>query len=113
MAWEIRGLHGTAPRATMSGTRGTTAEAGSAPDGSFKPGRIDQIIFTDAAVSLQRLDGLLRELPVEDTARVGVLREQIADGLYRIDDYRTADKLAAFEFRYHQAIANDGFQTSA
>ena len=113
MAWEIKGLNSATPRATTPRAHDPTVEASSGSTGSLKPSRIDQIIFTDAAVSLQRLDGLLRESPVEDAARIGTLREQIAGGSYKIDDFRTADKLTALEFLLNQVNANDGFQTSA
>ena len=103
MAGEIKGLLRAPP--LDSTTRRRLPEGGGAvaPPSSLNPSRIDQIIFTDTAVSLQKLDSLLRDLPIADGKRVGAIREEIAAGHYRIDDYRVADKFMAFEVLYHGA----------
>ncbi len=103
MAGEIKGLTGTPPTNSTIRTQSPEAGGGPASASSLNPSRIDQIIFTDTAVSLQKLDSLLRDLPIADGKRVGAIREEIAAGHYRIDDYRVADKFMAFEVLYHGA----------
>ncbi len=113
MAGEIKGLPNAPPTATTPRAASSTTGTSTAPASSAGARPIDQIIFTDAAVSLQRLDSFIRGLPVTDGARVGVIREQVADGRYQIDDARVADKFIKFELLYHRASSNDGYQASA
>ena len=113
MAGEIRGLQNGPPQATTARTNGPRAGSGPASADSLTPGGIDKAIFTDTAVSLQKLEQFIGQLPIENAARVGNIREMVAGGLYRIDDARVADKFVEFELLYHQARVNDGFQASA
>lgn len=113
MAREIKGLTGTSPHNSTPRTR--APEAGSGPNsaGSLNRSDVDRIMFTDTAVSLQRLDSLLSQLPTGNGARVGAIREQIAAGQYKIDDARVADKFLAFEHLYHGANTHDRLYASA
>ena len=113
MAGEIKGLANAPPTTTTPRASGPTAGQGVASAGSARPDPIDHIIFTDTAVSLQRLDSFIRGLPIVDGARVGVIREQIVGGLYKVDDARVADRFVEFELLYHRANINDGYQASA
>ncbi len=113
MAGEIRGLRNEPAQVTSARTPGPRAGSTPASAGSLNPGGIDKAIFTDTAVSLQKLEHFISQLPIEDGARVGNIREMVAGGLYRIDDARVADKFVQFELLYHRANVHDGFQASA
>ena len=53
--------------------------------------------LSSQAQQLQAIEERLRELPEVDSARVEQLRQAIADGSYKPDSGRIADKLIALE----------------
>lgn len=53
--------------------------------------------LTDTAARLRKLESTLAQLPVVDRQRVEATRQAIADGSYRVDPARVAEKLLAFE----------------
>ena len=53
--------------------------------------------LTDTAARLRKLESTLAQLPVVDRQRVEAPRQAIADGSYRVDPARVAEKLLAFE----------------
>ncbi len=103
MAGEIKSLTGTPPQTAAPGTH--SPKRGSAPVSASSLNRndVDSIRFTDITVGLKKLESFLSQLPIEDEKRVGAIREEIAAGLYKIDDTRVADKLLKFEHLYHGA----------
>lgn len=56
-----------------------------------------QVKLSSQAQQLQAIEERLRELPEVDSARVEQLRQAIADGSYKPDSGRIADKLIALE----------------
>lgn len=113
MAVEIKGLAGILPQTTATKTRASEAASSPVSPGSLNPSGVNHIVFTDTAVSLQKLDSILNELPIENHERVGEIREQIAAGLYEINPARVAEKLLAFENLYHGGSAHDRLYASA
>ena len=103
MAGRIKGLLGAPPTGRTTRRRLHKGGGGLASASSLNRSGIDEIVVTDTAVSLQKLDSLLRELPIADGARVGAIRAQIKSGRYPIDDIRVAEKLLTFEVLYHGA----------
>ncbi len=103
MAGVIKGLTGTPLQNAAPRTRAPERESGPAPASSLNRNEADSIRFTDITVGLKKLESFLGQLPIEDGARVGSIREQIAAGLYKIDDTRVAEKLFEFEHLYHGA----------
>lgn len=61
------------------------------------PSASDRITLTDAAARLQKLEAALVDHPVVDEQRVADIRQALADGTYRTDPGRIADKLLALE----------------
>lgn len=57
----------------------------------------DSVTLTDAAARLQKLEAALADHPVVDEQRVADIRQALADGTYRADPERIADKLLALE----------------
>lgn len=54
--------------------------------------------LSSQAQQLQAIEERLRELPEVDNARVEQIRQAIADGSYKPDSGRIADKLIALDF---------------
>lgn len=75
-----------------------TPASSSAPAGD-KPAAApsDSVSFTEASARLHDLEKVLDRLPAEDAARVQEIRKALADGSYRVDPERVADKLLQFE----------------
>jgi len=75
--------------------------------------RVDTVSITSTAVSLNDIESILTGAPVADAERVDVIRESIADGSYRINPRRIADKLIQFEFMYPQGHRDAGFRPAS
>ncbi|WP_185265597.1 flagellar biosynthesis anti-sigma factor FlgM [Halopseudomonas xiamenensis] len=56
-----------------------------------------QVKLSNQAQQLQAIEERLRELPEVDSARVEQIKQAIADGSYKPDSSRIADKLIALE----------------
>lgn len=82
---------GRAPGGTGSGGAGTPrAEA-----------------LSDGIAMLRVVESALASLPVVDAARVDRIRAAVADGSYRVDARRVADKLVDFELRRGSGAQRD------
>ncbi len=60
-------------------------------------GSSHEVSLTDTAAKLQRLEAQIANQPVVDTQRVESVKKAIADGSFKIDSTRIADKMADFE----------------
>jgi len=58
---------------------------------------VDSVHLTDTATRLQQLQGLMKNAPEVDQARVDAVRKQISEGRYSVNDVHVADKLIALE----------------
>lgn len=57
----------------------------------------DTVNLTDTAQRLRELEKSVAGLPVVDTQRVETVKKALADGTYRVEPGRVADKLVGFE----------------
>ena len=55
------------------------------------------VSLTDTAAKLQRLEAQIANQPVVDSQKVESVKKAIADGSFKIDSNRIADKMADFE----------------
>jgi negative regulator of flagellin synthesis FlgM len=100
MTNEINGLSRPRPLdpADTQGAKGPAVSrdpaAGAKP---VAPTVSDSVSLTDAAARLQRLEAALANHPVVDKQRVADIRQALADGSYRTNPERVADKLLALE----------------
>ncbi len=72
----------------------SAAESGATPQAAPAD---SQVKLSNQAQQLQAIEEKLRDLPEIDSARVAQIKEAIADGSYKIDNGRIADKLIALE----------------
>jgi len=82
-----------------AGKRDVAADRPAADTQSAKqPATADsQVKLSNQAQQLQAIEERLRELPEVDSARVEQIKQAIADGSYKPDSSRIADKLIALE----------------
>ncbi|MBA3581967.1 MAG: flagellar biosynthesis anti-sigma factor FlgM [Gammaproteobacteria bacterium] len=57
----------------------------------------DELVLTDSAKRLQQLEQTLAQIPVVDTAKVDSIKQALADGSYRVDADKIANKLLDME----------------
>lgn len=57
----------------------------------------ESVNLSPAAQQLNSLTAGLKDLPVVDSDKVSRLKQAIADGSYKVDNQKVADKLLAFE----------------
>ena len=57
----------------------------------------DTVSISDSAASLGRVNNTLDSTPVVDAKRVEQMKQAIADGSFKVDAERVADKLMKFE----------------
>lgn len=57
----------------------------------------DTVAVTTNARQLASLEAAIAAAPVEDTARIDAVRQQIADGSYEVDPQRVADRLLSMD----------------
>ncbi|VAW54159.1 hypothetical protein MNBD_GAMMA05-1529 [hydrothermal vent metagenome] len=57
----------------------------------------DTISLSDSAVSLGKLNNAVETSPVIDTQRVEQMKKAIADGSFKVDVEKVADKMMKFE----------------
>lgn len=103
MVSEIKGLHNTSVKniavgnnqqTDQTGQRGNTAAAkenksASSPNNDVK--------ITDTASKLRQLEAKIASQPIVDTQKVESIKKAIADGTFRVNTTRTAEKMAEFE----------------
>ena len=70
-----------------------TTSTGSAQEANERP----SVNFSQQAQQLQAIEERLRDLPEVDSERVNQIKQAIADGSYKVDSNRIADKLVSFE----------------
>lgn len=64
----------------------------------------DNVSLTETSTRLQELQKVLAGLPSEDSARIQEIRKALADGSYRIDPARVADRLLQFESLFKNTV---------
>jgi len=79
-----------------SGNGPTAATANPADSAAAKPQADDQLKLTDSALALQEAARTV-DTSVIDTPRVERLRQTLADGSYKVDAGRIADRMLALE----------------
>ena len=85
------------PQAGSGTGSGTSANAAAAPEASVAaPRNADQLKLTDSARALQEVARLGDASPI-DAKRVDQVRQAIADGSYKIDAGKIADRLLAMD----------------
>lgn len=103
MANEINGLLSSGPsrlgeaaasRTTQIVQRDTSDARSASQQG---PAAVDAVSLTGEATRLKALEEKLLALPDTDTQRIESIRQAIADGRYRIDPQRIAERLLVFE----------------
>ncbi len=113
MSVNIKGIGILSPPRQTSRTGARETRAGPAATGSASEKPFDRILFSDIAVSLQKLDDYIRDIPVANNEKIVTIRERIADGRYEIDAMRLATNFLGLELPYHQVGFNDGFHALA
>lgn len=113
MPHEIKGIRAPLRPGTPQETRPSRGPTGPSPSRSFGVMGTDTVSITQAATSLTEADRHLSELPIIDAAKVGNIREAIADGNYAMSPQRIADKLVQFELTYNRAGSHVGLRFSA
>ena len=56
-----------------------------------------EVSLTDTAAKLQRVEAQIANQPVVDTQKVESVKKAIADGSFKVDSGRAAEKMAEFE----------------
>jgi len=113
MANIIKGIPPRAGPPTSQGPHPQRAAPSHGRGRASSGNRMDTVSITSTAASLHDIESILTGIPVADAERVDVIRESVADGSYRINPRRIADKLIQFEFSYPQGHRNAGFLPSA
>lgn len=75
----------------------TDANAPAKPAASPAQQADTAVRLSDQALQMQEAENRLRDLPEVDNERVASIRQAIADGTYKIDSGRIADRLLSFE----------------
>lgn len=84
-------------QATGSSGSGPSSAGANPPDATAgSPKADDQVRLTDSALALQQA-ARAGDAPVIDSQRVERLRQALADGSYKIDAGRIADRMLALE----------------
>ena len=64
------------------------------------------VTLTDTASKLRQLEAKIASQPVVDSGKVESIKKAIADGSYRVNSTRTAEKMAAFEHLLSSKLSN-------
>lgn len=95
MGIEINGLVNRSTQGTSSGKVGKESpeqsESAGAQPGTRSSG--DSLSLTDTAAKMSNASEALSEVPVVDSDKVARFREAIANGSYRVDPEKVAEKL--------------------
>lgn len=65
-----------------------------------------EVSLTDTASKLRQLEAKIASQPVVDSQRVESIKKAIADGTFRVDSARTAEKMVAFESLLASKVGN-------
>ena len=101
MVNEIKGLNNSAINSLPVGGNPQTAKHANTDtarqnnSAATPPG--SDVKLTDTASKLRQLEAKIASQPVVDTQKVESIKKAIADGTYRVNSARTAEKMAAFE----------------
>ena len=102
MIHDIKGLQSNTLRNLSTtnheteGTRAKTSDAGGKENASSS-NPVHDVSITDTASKLRELEAKVASQPVVDTQRVENIKQAIADGSFRVNANRTAEKMAEFE----------------
>ncbi len=103
MVNEIKGLQNTTVKNPAVGNNQQTTQT----ENQVKPNDskenlsasspAQEVNLTDTASKLRQLEAKIASQPVVDTQRVESIKKSIADGTFKVDTTRTAEKMAEFE----------------
>lgn len=85
---------GSNQRTDQTGQHGNTT--GAKENKSASPPSND-VKITDTALKLRQLEAKIASQPIVDTQKVENIKKAIADGTFRVNITRTAEKMAEFE----------------
>ena len=102
MVHEIKGLQNSTIRNLTPANQQTEESRVKSSDGGGKENAsasnpVNDVSLTDTASKLRELEAKVANQPVVDTQRVENVKQAIADGSYRVNASRTAEKMAEFE----------------
>jgi negative regulator of flagellin synthesis FlgM len=97
MSTEINGLPrphvtGSSPNSTVKSRHDEAAARGTSA-----PASGDSVSLTETSARLQDLERMAAAAPEVDMQRVEEIRQAIADGRYKVDAARVADKMLSLE----------------
>lgn len=98
MVNEIKGLHSPAAKSlTVANQQQTDKRNTTAQRQENSSSSVQYVSLTDTSAKLRELEAKIASQPVVDTQRVENIKKTIADGTFRVNVTRTAEKMAQFE----------------
>ncbi|MCH7697106.1 MAG: flagellar biosynthesis anti-sigma factor FlgM [Proteobacteria bacterium] len=98
MVNEIKGLHSSAVKSlTVANQQQTDKRNATAQRQENRSSSVQYVSLTDTSAKLRELEAKIASQPVVDTQRVENIKKTIADGTFRVNVTRTAEKMAQFE----------------
>lgn len=88
---------GGTSRTTNAKEAGKTEASATVDTSANTSGSGEKVHLSSEAQQLQKITDSLREQPTVNSARVAELKQAIADGSYKVDSNRVANKLLNFE----------------
>ena len=96
----INEVKGTQQSVVQQLTKNQTSETGDSSAGNDKntaSAPAQEVSLTDTAAKLQRLEAKIANQPVVDTQKVENVKKAIADGTFKVDSAKAAEKMAEIE----------------
>ncbi len=96
----INEVKGTQHSVVQQLVKNQTSETGDNPadrDKSATSAPAQDVSLTDTAAKLQRLETKIASQPVVDTQKVESVKKAIADGSFKVDSGKAAEKMAEIE----------------